>query len=244
MKPSLARGFQGTFPALLTFPTLCLFVSCGGASPQEGVTPTQAHMFAHFDRAGEVHEALVKGDLNRAKGAAEWIVTHQDPRGSRASPPEYQSAMERFAGQVSVSQDLAAAAKAAAHMGQACGDCHRVNDVEPRFLVGTAPPGGSGPEAEMARHIWASERMWEGLVGPGDHAWRSGAEALRSGWLDPQQVVSNPEDRPRIRELVRQVYDLGTQAQSTTDSEARAELYGAFLNTCNECHVLTKARIR
>jgi mono/diheme cytochrome c family protein len=201
-------------------------------------------MFAHFDRAGEVRDALVKGDLTRAKEAADWIVTHQDLGGSPASPPEIQSAMERFAAQVSVAPDLQGAATAAARMGQACGECHRANDVEPRFLVGTAPPGGSGPEAEMARHIWASERMWEGLVGPGDHAWRSGAEALRSGWLDPQQVVSNPEDRPRIRELVKQVYDLGSRAQSTTDPAARAELYGAFLTTCNECHVLTAARIR
>jgi len=243
MKPSLARGFQGTLP--LTLSALCFpLVSCGGASPQEGVTPVQAHMFAHFDRAREVHDALVGGDLDRAKESAEWIVTHQDPTGSPGSPPEYRSAMRRYAGQVSVSRDLQAAASAAAHMGQACGDCHRANEVAPRFLIGTAPPGGSGPEAEMARHIWASERMWEGLVGPGDNAWRSGAEAIRGGWLDPQEVVSNPEDKPRIRELVRQVYDLGSQAHSTTDSEARAELYGAFLNTCNECHVLTAARIR
>ena len=75
-------------------------------------------------------------------------------------------------------------------------------------------------------------------------AWRSGAEALESGWLDPQEVVSNPRDRTRIRELVRQVYELGLEAESTEDSEARADLYGKFLNTCNECHVLTAARIR
>lgn len=243
MKPAMARGLRGSVP--LALPALCFFlVSCGGASPREGVTPAQAHMFAHFDRAGEVHDALVRGDLPRAKEAADWIVTHQDLSGSPASPPEFQSAMERYAAQVSVAQDLQDAAVAAAHMGRACGDCHRSNRVEPRFLIGTAPPGGSGPEAEMARHVWASERMWEGLVGPGDHAWRSGAEALRSGWLDPQQVVSNPGDRPRIRELVRQVYDLGSRAQSTSDPEARAELYGAFLNTCHECHVLTAARIR
>ena len=85
--------------------------------------------------------------------------------------------------------------------------------------------------------------MWDGLVGPEDHAWRSGAEALKGGWLDPQEVVSNPEDRTRIRELVRRVYDLGLEAESIEDSEARADLYGRFLATCNECHVLTAARI-
>jgi len=245
MKPSLTRVMQGASPPLLFVPALCLlFGACGRPSAQEGLTPTQAHMFAHFDRAGEVHNALVRGELKEAKNAADWIATHQEPGSFPGNTPALQFAMQQYAGQVSRSDGLPEAAHAAAQMGKACGDCHRENEVSPRFLIGTAPPGGTGPQAEMARHVWASERMWEGLLGPGDQAWRSGAEALRSGWLDPQEVVSNPEDRPRIRELVQQVYELGTDAQSTTHPEVRAEIYGEFLDTCNECHILTAARIR
>jgi len=200
-------------------------------------------MFAHFDRAGEIHDALVRGDLDRAKEAAEWMATHQEPR-FPGDLPEFRSDMQGYANQVSWADGLPQAARAAAHLGQTCGDCHRANQVSPRFLIGTAPPGGTGPQAEMARHVWASERMWEGLVGPEDHAWTSGAEALKSGWLDPNQVVANPQDRPRIRDLVRQVYDLGLKAESAQDSEARAEIYAEFLNTCTECHRLTGALIR
>jgi len=239
MKPSLERVVPSTLPAFLL-----LLISCGGPPQRDGVTPGQAHMFAHFDRASEVHDALVRGELNRAKGAAEWIATHQDPRAIPGNSAEHQARMEESASAVSQSYHLQEATEAAAHMGRACGDCHRANEVSPRFLIGTAPPGGSGPQAEMARHVWASERMWEGLLGPGDHAWKSGAEALKGGWLDPQAVVSNPEDRARIRELVQQVYTLGGQAETASDSEARAELYGQFLNTCTECHDLTAARIR
>jgi hypothetical protein len=245
MKPSLSgvcREALQVFGSL--FISSLLLSSCGGLSHREGVTPTQAHMFAHYDRATEVHDALVRGELERAKSAAEWIATHHEPRSFPGNQPALQSEMQGYAIQVSHSQNLPEAARAAAHLGRSCGDCHRLNDVSPRFLIGTAPPGGRGPQAEMARHVWASERMWEGLVGPGDHAWRSGAEALKSGWLDPQAVVSNPGDRPRIRELVQQVYELGMEAEPTTDSEVRAEIYGRFLNTCNECHVLTAARIR
>ena len=245
MKPSRSRVCRDALPILLfLLPSSILISSCGGASLREGVTPTQAHMFAHYDRAGEVHDALVRGELNRAKQAAEWIATHQEPRAFPGNHPELETEMQGRATQVSRSGEVEEAARAAAQLGRTCGDCHRLNEVSPRFLIGTAPPGGTGPEAEMARHVWAAERMWEGLVGPGDRAWRSGAEALRSGWLDPQQVVSNPEDRPRIRELVGKVYEMGMEAESTTDSEARAELYGEFLTTCNECHVLTAARIR
>jgi len=239
MKPSLSRVWGGIPPVLLF-----LFASCGGVSQREGVTPTQAHMYAHFDRAGEVHDAVVRGDLNRARSAAAWIATHQHPQGLPGATSEFQAAMQEYATQVSQSNHLEEATMAATQMGRTCGDCHRENGVSPRFLVGTVPPGGEGPKAEMALHVWASERMWEGLMGPGDHAWTSGARALREGWLDAQELVSDPEDRARIRELIRQVYTLGGKGESATEPQVRAELYAEFLNTCMECHRLTSARIR
>ena len=236
-----------TLRRLLSFflPTvLLLLASCGGPPQREGITPTQAHMYAHFDRAGEVHDALVRGDLDRAKVAAAWIANHHEPRGLDQMPPEHLAAMERYATEVSQSYHLEEAATAAAHLGRTCGDCHKEEGIDPRFLVGTAPPGGEGPRAEMARHVWAAERMWEGLVGPGDYAWRSGAHALTEGWLNIQELTTDPQDRERVHELIRQVYSLGGRAEATSDSHERADLYGEFLNTCTECHRLTAARIR
>ncbi len=239
MMPSLARVVQG-----ISLTSILLLLSCGGVPEREGVSPTQAHMFAHFDRAGEVHDALVRGELDRAKRAAEWIARHDEPLHISSEHPEFLTEMHGQAQALANSNFLKEASLAAAKMGQACGDCHDANEVSPRFLIGTAPPGGSGPQAEMARHVWASERMWEGLLGPGDDAWKWGAEALRSGWLDPREIVSNPEDAAAIRALIRHVYDLGNQAETAVDSGSRAALYGDFLNTCSECHRLTDARIR
>jgi cytochrome c553 len=201
-------------------------------------------MYAHFDRAAEVHHALVLGDMDTARQAAHWLATHEE---ITDIPPESEgeiAQMQAFAKAVAESQTLAEAAAAASQMGRVCGDCHEENRVAPRFLSGTAPPEGGGPQAEMARHVWASERMWEGLVGPLDYAWTSGAEALRGGWLDPQSVVSDPDDRVRVRELVRHVYEIGTQSEMASDSNRRAELYGEFLTTCIDCHELTGAVIR
>lgn len=239
MRPSHGRLAQGVLPF-----SLFLLVSCGGAPHRDGVSSTQAHMFAHFDRAGEVHDALVRGELDRAKGAARWIATHREPAEIAGGHPEILSRMHGQAEAVSRANFLKEATMAAAKMGQACGDCHEANEVSPRFLIGTAPPGGSGPKAEMARHVWASERMWEGLVGPGDDAWKWGAEALKSGWLDPREVMTDPDDTEKVRGLIRHVYDLGSEAERASDSETRANLYGEFLNTCSECHRLTAARIR
>ena len=68
------------------------------------------------------------------------IASHPEPRGLTDVPEEFLFAMQGYATQVSQSNHLEEAATAAAHLGRTCGDCHREQDVEPRFLVGTAPP--------------------------------------------------------------------------------------------------------
>jgi hypothetical protein len=201
-------------------------------------------MYAHFDRAGEVHDALVRGDLERARSAADWLASHPDTRMLPEESDHFGAIMVSFARQVQNAGDLEVATVAAAQMGRSCGDCHREYDVSPRFLVGTASPSGDGPKAQMARHVWASERMWEGLLGPEDFAWSSGAASLKEGWLNPGEVVADPADREQVRELVQKVYLLGTRAEVAEAPSARAEVYGEFLNTCIECHTLTKAIIR
>lgn len=226
------------------FVLLLLLAACGGPPKREGVTPLQAHMYAHFDRAGEVHDALVRGQLDRARTAAHWLATHPETRMLPMDSDRHATAMAAYAMEASEASDLQAAAMATAQMGRICGDCHRENDVTPRFLVGTAAPGGSGPRAEMARHIWAADRMWHGLIGPDDFAWTSGARALSQGWLNPGEVVVEPGDRERLRELLRHVYELGSEAAVAPDPETRAEAYGSYLTTCIDCHDLTGAIIR
>jgi hypothetical protein len=231
------------FPGSLFVPLLVL-AACAGPPQREGVTPVQAHMYAHFDRAGEVHDALVRGQIDRARAEARWLATHPETRMLPVGSEPYSAAMAGHATSASEASDLQHAAIAAAQMGRTCGDCHRQYDVKPRFLVGTAAPTGSGPAAEMALHVWAADRMWQGLIGPDDFAWTSGARGLTLGWLNPGEVVADPGDRERLRNLIRQVYELAARAEMASDPEARAEVYGAFLTTCIDCHQLTGAIIR
>ena len=233
------RRFPKVTSALLLF----ILAACAGRAEREGVTPTQAHMYAHFDRVGEVHDALVRGDLERARVESEWLATHQDNRGLPEGSDRYTAFMKTYATQVGDAADLRDAAMAAARVAAACGDCHREYGVEPRFLRGAQPPGGSA-KAEMALHVYASERMWNGLVGPNEDAWTSGASALKTGWLSPQDVVADPSTREKVRELTQQVYQLGNRAETMSDPQAQAEIYGEFLTTCIDCHQLTGAIIR
>ncbi|MFC1791919.1 hypothetical protein ACFL0I_05620 [Gemmatimonadota bacterium] len=226
------------------FLLILLLTACAGTPEREGVTPLQAHMYAHFDRAGEVHDALVRGNLEGARAGALWLAEHQENRRLPEGSDVMGALMKDQASRVGAASNLEEAASATAHMGRACGDCHRRNEVNPRFLVGTAPPAGTGSKAEMALHVWASERMWEGLVGPEDYAWKAGAGALKEGWLHPSDLVANPRDATRLREITQRVYSLGSEAEACTDPGERADLYGKFLTTCIDCHRLTSAIIR
>ena len=237
---TVCRNSSHAFLTLLLF----MMAACARSPAREGVTAIQAHMYAHFDRAGEVHDALVRGDMEVARSAAEWLASHPETRALPEGSAPFGAEMVGLARRVQNAESIETAAAAAAQMGRSCGDCHRRYEVSPRFLVGTAAPSGDGPKAQMARHIWAAERMWEGLLGPEDFAWNSGAASLKEGWLSPGEVVADPEDGQRVKDLVRQVYMLGTRAEAAETPEARAEIYGEFLNTCIGCHSLTGAIIR
>lgn len=234
MTLNLIRVFTGALYLLPLFLMACL-----GNSGRDGISPLQAHMSTHYDRAGAVYRGLMNGDMDAAQRAAEWIATHPEIHHMPPGSEPYDGEVRAFAGQVAESSTLRDAANAAARMGTSCGECHRANRVEPRFLMGTAPPGGEGAMAEMARHVWAADRMWAGLLGPSDAAWMDGARGFQGGWLDTQEVLVDPDDRIRMGALVRQVYDLGAQAAHATQPRERAEIYGEFLTTCADCHRLT-----
>lgn len=234
MTLNLTRALTGVL-----FLPLLFLLTCRGSSPREGVTPTQAHMFAHYDRADELHHALVTGDLDRAQEAAEWIATHQKRHDLEMGDSRHDAAVRAFAHQAVNSTQLQAASVAAARMASSCGDCHKEERVNARFLMGTATPGGTGPMAEMAKHIWAAERMWVGLLGPSDAAWAEGAKGMEEGWLDTQEIIVDPDDRQQVREMVRHIYDLAGRARTAMSAQDRAEIYGDFLSTCADCHKLT-----
>ncbi len=239
MPPIIGRASLGVVALTLLFS-----LSCSGGPGKEGLTPTQSHMVDHFERTEELHNALVRNDLEEAHRAAGWIAHHEEMAQIPEELIHHEDEVRAFAREVERADQLSAANASAARMGKACGDCHLETRLSPRFVMGSAPPGGSGQASEMARHVWASERMWEGLLRLDPEAWESGAQALRGGWLSTQEVVVQPRDKPHMRELVQRVYALADRAARATSQNERAEVYGEFLDTCTECHRLTAARIR
>ncbi len=70
--------FHGEFLRVIFVILLFPLFACASTPEREGVTANQAHMYAHFDRTREVHDALVRGNLEGARRGAQWLATHQE----------------------------------------------------------------------------------------------------------------------------------------------------------------------
>ena len=82
----------------------------------------------------------------------------------------------------------------------------------------------------MGRHIWAADRMWEGLVSHSLADWQQGAKMLaRDPFLD--------SSRSRVpADQIKQVSALAAEAAAPGSWKVRADVYGRFLATCTVCH--------
>lgn len=129
---------------------------------------------------------------------------------------------------------LDAAAMGVATMARVCGECHRANHAGPAIPAAGDPlerRKADTVEERMARHMWASELLWEGLTGPSDVTWRAGVKVLLEApdALDEAMPQSFDADLQQVRVL--------SQNAEAADSLAdRANVYGLLIATCADCH--------
>ena len=193
------------------------------------------HMYAHFSQVGEVQTALILGDLEAARRPAEWLAEHGRHPAAALGGEAALNRLRAGAQEVARASTVPQATRGAASMAAACGQCHSA--VASPLTMGsraTVPEGDELGE-HMVRHLWAADRMWEGLIGPSDDLWRAGSAALAEDAL----FLAGPEERgPEVDRIGRAAHQLGTDARRATDVNARAEVYGLLLATCADCHAL------
>lgn len=236
-----------TSPLLLALPAvLLLLTACDDRTTPEAQVDSesseyprevlQAHMKDHFFKATEMQVAVINGDLAAVREPAEWMSEHAN---SAAMPEEWEpfaQTMHSWALRASEADNIAAAAEATAAMGAACGNCHMALKAEVGFAVDEAPPPGEGAGPHMARHAWASGRMWEGLIAPSGVVWDGGAEVLGEAPLAPAELSADLEVLAEVSEMEAAVHAMGSAAIGLTEQEDRARVYGEFLSTCAACH--------
>jgi len=187
-------------------------------------------MHVDFSKTVDIQTAIIQGDLDRAREAASWLAG-QHPVGP--TPPDsstHRPDLGKSAALIARAEDLSTAAAETGRIGAACGTCHVATGGGPRFDLQSSPPGGNSQGATMVRHLWAVDRMWEGLVGPSDGAWSAGSRALSASLSLASGTVRGPE------ELLREVGSLAEEAAEAEGQPARADVYGRLIATCSRCH--------
>jgi mono/diheme cytochrome c family protein len=219
------------FHALLNA-ILALSVAACASTPDTPGNPIQNHMYAHFSEAGKVQTAVIFGDLDGMRSAARNLAEHEEPRGLPEAGLPFLDAMHEISARIAVESSLPDAAVETARLGATCGSCHEATDGGPVFR----PNGLSAEDLSqtMVRHIQGADRLWEGLIGPSDLAWRAGADLLASGSVDPGTMATHPGQESMFAEIFR----LGRLAQEADDQEKRTQVYGQILSTCSGCHTV------
>jgi hypothetical protein len=218
---------------LLTIVFLLAFL--GGCALGMG-GPELSPMHRQFTRTIDIHTGIILGDLERARAAAEWLLDQEpDPR-FPAQTDRYQAVLSEAAGQIVAAEQPEPMAGRVGEMAAACGNCHRAVDGGPRFAVGSEAAEGGSNAKHMIRHLWAVDRMWEGLVGPSDDSWMAGGQALLQGWDGTEDLIRGSGSPDQARSFLTQLNHLGNSATAATTQEARAVVFGDVLEGCVGCH--------
>ena len=202
------------------------------AEPTESTEPgpaLQAEMHERLARAIQIQTAVINGDLDEAR---RWAATLADIAPDREVFADVTGRFGELAGEITRAETLAEAAMLTGELASACGACHELHEVPSwRFESETEPPGGQSVADRMSRHIWAADRLWEGLVARQDGAWAQGAETLTEPALAMDLIGEQA-----AQGLADQLAEFGREALQTVQWYDRAALYGRFLETCASCH--------
>jgi hypothetical protein len=205
------------------------------AAPAKPSADAAARMAGHFGKVRELEEAVIRGDLDAAKAAAQWIAEHQETAGLPAGTEAYVVSTRNAAGAVAASASLGNAGVAAAFAVAACGECHAAAKVTPKMPEASAPPATQADATQMLAHQYAVDLMYRGLVAPSETLWKQGAEALKGSALtDKDRAKASKE----IVAFDKRVRELAGRAAQAADAGSKIAIYGELIGGCASCHGL------
>jgi cytochrome c553 len=171
------------------------------------------HMQRSFDDLRRIERRLIGGQLDEARALAHLLARP-------ARDPGIDEACRREP-----------------RVSAACAGCHLRTGAAPVF-----PPAPPVPldrptrDARMARHLWATDRLWEAMVGGAEPAWRSGLAVLAATPL--------PFTDRDLSRSARRLQDLARDGASLATAADRAAAYGELLVTCTGCHARVRSAAR
>jgi hypothetical protein len=205
------------------------------------VMRVRVHMHVRFAAARRLEQAIVFSDLVGAHGEAKIIAELDEPDALPEWQP-YISSVRDAARQIILTKDLGAAATMSALLGRRCAQCHSAGEAKLVWSTDRAPATTTKLAANMASHQWATNKMWEGLIGPSLERWRDGAQILADA---PLTIVAEADNLPAdvaVGDDVARIRLLAKRALAAETPDARANVYGELLQSCVGCHATIRDR--
>lgn len=191
------------------------------------------HMHENFDLLRGIEKLLVRGKLDDARALARGIAEAPDEPGF--SQFAVQATLVRArAATLARSARLDEACRAEAWLADACAGCHVAAGAVPAFRPPPqAPRDAPTIEARMARHLWATDRLWEGVVGGDEASWQAGLDILAA---TPSPEMKSTTERAVFATRMQQLADDARRGSRIATPAGRAVSYGKILATCASCH--------
>ncbi len=178
------------------------------------------HMQRHFGDLRDIERMLLAGRLDDARARAFLLTKTETDRGLDVFDQQ-SLAVSRAAAALVAAPSIPDACRLEARVAGACAGCHV---YVPKVLPLPAMP--AAPAASMARHEWAADRLWEGVVLADARRWRAGLEVFAS------------TSTGRLQEL--SLGAIGALEAHQDTITTRATTYGELLVACANCHARSR----
>lgn len=196
------------------------------------------HMHENFDLLRAIEKLLVRGQLDEVRTFARGIANAPDEPGLGAWSRHATLVRDRAA-TLAIAHGVDEACHRAAQLADACAGCHVASGASPEFRPpGRIPPDLPTIDARMARHRWATDRLWEGIVGGADDAWRAGLDVLST---TPLRASELSREQSAFGRKLQRLAEQARLRQRTETAQDRARSYGEILVTCTGCHTAASA---
>jgi cytochrome c553 len=216
----------------MTLSLLVLLLGCWTTEERAEEIDEQVvvEMQQHDEDARLARDAAVRGDVAGLRKASARLASRLPVAGLPADWMPHQDAVKAAALRASEAQDLATGALALGELGQACSGCHAASGRGPGPSDTPPPPAGEDVEAVMARHLWASDHLWRGMIRPDQGELDAALAMLGDQGVPGLEGKAANELDAGVRRLVKAV-------GAATDAD-RGQRYGELMATCGACHLL------
>jgi len=213
-----------------------LLTACASRPDPFMGSPERGQMLTHFDLALDMRGFAIHGNIDAFRETAQELADLEPAEDLPAAMILQFGDMRWEASEGALVETTEDAAQAAARIAATCGECHEANTVGlgERFTLGGPPPAGS-PARHMAGLAWASRLLWNGLVGPSDRTWFTGAEGLIELGALPEGLPTGYSEND-VAVAGARLRQLGDRATLQRDVAGRTDVLGDIWATCAGCH--------